>query len=104
MPAAQLCEQQHRAADHERRGGYRAGEPFEVVADATCQLLFGEAAQRVRDATEPHVKSAFAELSDVFGEAAARMNEPRPAAPKSAPSAAKPKASAAKPKAPSKKK
>lgn len=75
-----------------RQGAEQAGQTF------------GEAAQRVRDATEPHVKSAFAELSDVFGEAAARMNEPRPAAPKSAPSAAKPKASAAKPKAPSKKK
>ena len=53
---------------------------------------FGDAAQRMRDATEPHVKSAFADLSDAFGKAAAKMGEPGPPQPKSAPTPAKPKA------------
>ena len=53
---------------------------------------FGDAAQRMREATEPHVKNAFADLSDIFGKAAARMGEPSPAP--STP--AKPKASSKK--------
>lgn len=57
---------------------------------------FGDAAQRVREATEPHVKDAFSDLSDIFGKAADRMGEPSPAQPKPSSTSAKPRASSKK--------
>jgi hypothetical protein len=57
---------------------------------------FGDAAQRMREATEPHVKDAFADLSDIFGKAADRMGEPSPAEPKPSSTSAKPKVSSKK--------
>jgi ABC-type transporter Mla subunit MlaD len=60
-------------------------------AEQTGQAL-GDAARRVREATQPHVKMAFAELSDAFGKAAAKMSEPTPEQPKAASTPAKRKA------------
>ena len=54
---------------------------------------FGGAAQRVREATQPHVKDAFADLSDIFGKAAVRIGEPSPAPRKPSSTPAKPQES-----------
>jgi ElaB/YqjD/DUF883 family membrane-anchored ribosome-binding protein len=69
--------------------GQYVGESAEQASRA-----FSDAAQRVRKATEPHVKDAFAELSDVFGKAAGKIGEPKPkpAPSKAATPRAKPKA------------
>ena len=57
---------------------------------------FGDAAQRMRAATEPHVKDAFADLSEIFGKAAERMGEPSPAQQKPSTTPAKAKAASKK--------
>jgi hypothetical protein len=63
--------------------GHAEGEFGEQMKEGAEQAgqAFGDAAKRVREATEPHVRSAFADLSDVFGKAAAEMDEPKPKAP-----------------------
>ena len=68
------------------------GQQLKADAEQAGQA-FGDAAQRMRGATEPYVKDAFADLSDIFGKAAARMGEPSPAQPKPSSTPAKPKAS-----------
>ena len=75
----------------ESKLGHQVAEGAEQAGQA-----FGDAAQRMRAATEPHVKEAFADLSDIFGKAAARMGEPSPAQPKPPSTPAKPKASSKK--------
>ena len=78
--------------------GHAESELGQQVKEGAEQAgqAFGDAAQRMREATEPHVKTAFSDLSDIFGKAAARMGEPSPAQPKPSPTAAKPKASSKK--------
>jgi ElaB/YqjD/DUF883 family membrane-anchored ribosome-binding protein len=66
------------------------GQQMKEGAEQAGQA-FGDATQRMRDATEPHVKMAFAELSDAFGKAAAMMGEAKPAPSKAATPRAKPK-------------
>jgi ElaB/YqjD/DUF883 family membrane-anchored ribosome-binding protein len=82
--------------------GHAGSEAGQYVGESAEQAsrAFSDAARRVRKATEPHVRDAFAELSDAFGKAAGKMGEPKP---KPAPSkkAATPRA---KPKAGPKKK
>ena len=92
---ARMARQADAAVGH---AGTEAGQHVMESAEQASQA-FGDAAQRVREATEPHVRDAFAELSDVFGKAAGKMREPKP---KSAPSKAA--TSRVKPKATPKKK
>ena len=78
--------------------GHAEGKLGQQVVEGAEQAAqaFGDAAQRMREATEPHVKNAFSDLSDIFGKAAARMGEPSPAQPKPRSTPAKPKASSKK--------
>jgi len=75
--------------------GHAEGKLGQQVVEGAEQAAqaFGDAAQRMREATEPHVKNAFSDLSDIFGKAAARMGEPSPIQPKPSLTPAKPKAS-----------
>ena len=56
----------------------KLGQKVKEGAEQAGQA-FDDAAQRMREATEPHVKNAFSDLSDIFGKAAERMGEPSPA-------------------------
>ena len=60
--------------------GQRVNEGAEQASRA-----FSAAAQRIREATEPHVRDAFADLSDAFGKAAATRGESSTAQPTSPP-------------------
>jgi len=50
------------------------GQQVKEGAEQAGQAM-SDAAQRVTDVAAPHVKNAFAGLSDVFGKAAARVDE-----------------------------